>query len=166
MDLGSAIFGIFALACFIVPVIYLQRAKKKERTKFLKGFTDLAEQQQLSISEHDFWNHCFAIGIDTSKNKLFYLKKQKETEQKFLIDLSEVEYCRVNNINRSVNQDKIIERLELVFTFRNSKLPQKALEFYNKDETMALHDELQLIEKWKTNINSRLEVKRKLPLAS
>lgn len=166
MDLGSATFGLVTLACFIVPVIYLQHLRTKERKKFLKDFMHLAEQQQLFISEHDFWNHSQAIGMGTSKNKLFYLKKQEDQEQKILIDLYEVEACRLNNINRNVNQNKVIDRLELVFTFRNPRIPQRTLVFYNKEETISLHEELEIVERWKTIINARLNNIRILPLAS
>lgn len=168
MELGSVIFGLLTLACFVVPVIYLKRASKKEKNKFLKNFIQLAEQQQLSISRHDFWNHSFAIGIDINKNKLFYFKKCGDLDQEVLIDLYEVESCRLNNINRNVNQNKVIDRLELVFTFRNPRLAQKTLVFYNKEETISLYEELAIIENWKTIINTHLETikSKRLPLAS
>jgi hypothetical protein len=156
MDLGSAIFGLMALACFIVPVIYLQRRSSQERKKFLKEFIQAAEQQQLSISVHDFWNHGYAIGIDTNKHKLFYLVSKEGINQKQIIDLCEAEKCSLINMNRMVNDSKVIDRLALKFSFRNSKLPEKALEFYNKEETMAVNEEFQLAEKWVAIINAHL----------
>lgn len=77
MELGEVIFALIALACFIVPVIYLQRKNKQEKKKFLKEFLHLAEQEQLMISAHDFWNHNYAIGLDTNSDKLFYLKRKE-----------------------------------------------------------------------------------------
>ena len=156
MDLGSVIFGIISLACFIVPIIYLQGKKNKEKKEFLKYFMKLAEQQQLIITEHDFWNHSYAIGIDTQKNKLFYLKKQEGKDQQVLIDLREVERCTIHNSNRTVNNNKIIDSIDLCFTFRNKK-PQKTLSFYNREESLSVNEEHQFSEKWNTLINSRLK---------
>jgi hypothetical protein len=161
MDLGSAIFGIFSLACFIVPVIYLQNVKKKEKKKFLQNFLQLAGQQQLTISQYDCWSHYYGIGIDSSKNKLFYLKKDKETEQKIIIDLSEVEKCFLINKNRNIQGSKVIDQLGLGFSFLHSRLPEKTLVFYNKEESMTVNDELQLSEKWKAIVNANLQVPRR-----
>lgn len=116
MEPGEAVFGLAALACFIVPVIYLQRRNWLEKKKFLKEFLQLAGQQQLTISAHDFWNHTFAIGIGTTNDKLFFLKKQGDVDYKVLIDLSEVEKCTLLNINRNVNDSVIIDCLALGFT--------------------------------------------------
>ena len=159
MDLGSAIFGLLAVACFVVPVIYLQMVKKNERKKFLKEFLQLAEQEQLKISAHDFWNHSCAIGIDTNKNKLLFLKKQEGNEQKVIIDLVEVEKCSLINISRNVNDNRVVDRLGLGFTFRNGKHPENSLDFYNKEENLSINDEHTLSEKWKATINEHLQAR-------
>lgn len=166
MELGEAIFGLLALACFIVPVIYLQRRGKQEKKRFLKDFLQLAQQQELNLSMHDFWNHSYAIGLDSVKNKLFYLKKREGVEQKVVFDLAEIETCRFINANRTINGSRVTDRLSLEFAFLKSGLPVKILEFYTKEESMAVHDEIELAEKWMNLISSHLEVKRKLSLAS
>ncbi|WP_017730776.1 PH domain-containing protein [Nafulsella turpanensis] len=157
MDLGSVIIALVLLALCIVPFIYYSGVQKKKKKNFSKELINLAEQQNVKFSQYEVWSHYYGIGIDTSTNRLFYFKKREDKEQKAFIDLSEVEKCRVNNVNRMVNDNKIIDRLELVFKFRDSKMPEKALEFYNKEESMSLHEELQLSEKWANIINSNLK---------
>lgn len=166
MEVGEVIFGLLALACFIVPVVYIQRRGRQEKKKFLKEFLQLAQQQELNLTTHDFWNHSYAIGLDPLKNKLFYLKKREGEEQQVVIDLAEIEKCRFINANRTVNGSRVIDRLALGFGFLNSGLPEKNLEFYTKEESMAVHDELALAEKWQELINSHLSGRRKLSLAS
>lgn len=161
MELGSVIIGLVSLACFILPIIYLQNAKKKEKKKFLKEYMLLAEQQQLTISQCDFWNHGYAIGIDPLKNKLFYLKKLEGKEQKITIDLSEIASCRIININKTEKDYKIVERIQLAFTFRNLRKAEMTLDFFDKEESMTIHDEHQLSEKWNTFINEHLKVQSK-----
>ena len=157
MELGEAIFGLLALACFIVPVIYIQRRNKQEKKKFLKEFIHLAEQEKLIISAHDFWNHNYAIGLDANSHKLFYLKRKEGVDQQLVINLSEVEKCSLMNLNRTVNDSLVIDRLALKFSFRNSKLLEQVLEFYSKEETMAVNDEVQLSEKWRALITAHIE---------
>ncbi|WP_152425248.1 hypothetical protein [Nafulsella turpanensis] len=158
MDLGSIIFGLFTLACFVVPVFYLQKLKKKEKKKFLKNFLDVAAQNGLVISQSDYWRHSYAIGIDSKANRLFYLKKRQGVEQKTVINLSEVVNCRLMNMSRKVNDSLVVDHVGLNLTFRNASMPEQTLEFYNKEESMGIDDELQLCEKWKAITDSLLQV--------
>lgn len=166
MDLGSIIIGLICFALFVVPIIYIQSVQKNKSRKFFANFINLATQQQLVVAQSDLWKNCYAIGIDTKANKLFYLKKSADTEQKVLINLSEVESCSVVNINRNINNNKIIDRLELLISFHNNKLPKKALEFFNREDNQALNDELRLTEKWRNIINMNLETSKKSSVLS
>ena len=165
MDLISVIIGIISLAFFIVPVVYLQMVKKNEKKKFLDNFLLLAQQQQLNISEHDFWNHSYAIGLDDTNKKLFFLKTAGGTEQKISINIKEIEKCVLVNKSRIVDKSKVIDRLELVVTLRNVRQSEKTLEFYDREESMSVNEEVQLIEKWNKLINDRIEPARKLSMA-
>jgi hypothetical protein len=158
MDLGSAIFGLITLACFIVPIVYLQITKKKEEKRFLKNFLDVAAQQGLVIAQSDFWNHSYAIGIDSKANKLFYLKKHEGVEQKTLVNLAEVVNCKLINVNRNVNDSRVVDHVGLSFTFRNVRMPEQTLAFYNREESMGIGDEIQLSEKWKAISDSGIQV--------
>lgn len=166
MDLTSIIIGIFAMAFFIVPIVYIQSAQKKKRKAFLKNFLILAEQQQLSITQHELWNQYYALGLDANSNKLLYLKKRNDEEQKVLIDLAEVENCSVLNTKRTIGDNIIIDRLALVFRFRNPKRSPQTIEFYDREVSLSLNEELKLSEKWKDLINARLSNFRKTALAS
>ena len=159
MELGSLIFGLFTLACFIVPVIYLQNVKKQEKKKFLQDFNLLAKQQGLEISQADFWNHSYAIGIDSQKQKLFYLKKNNEQEQKILVDLAELVSCQIINKSRYEQDTMMVDHVLLSLTYQNPGVAEKTLEFYDKNESMTIDDELQLSEKWNTIINSQLKLR-------
>lgn len=157
MDIASVIIGLVSLALFIVPVIYIQGKQKKAETRLQEDFLRVARQQQLVISQHDLWNSRFAIGIDTDKGVLFYLKKWEEGKEELQIHLSEVASCRVNNENREVNGNRVIDLIELRFTFRGSKLREQALEFYSKEESMSLSEELLLAEKWKSIVSTSIQ---------
>ena len=162
MELGSVIFGLVALACFILPVLYYQGMKKKERNKFIQHFLQLATQQHLSISTNDSWNDRYAIGIDTQKQQLFYLKRQGDKDTTSTLDLAKVERCSLINDKRIVMESVIVDRLALAFNFRNPGQPEMILEFYLREESSPLNDEFLLAEKWKALIQSVLLPKAQL----
>ncbi|MFD3003203.1 hypothetical protein ACFS7Z_22770 [Pontibacter toksunensis] len=157
MDITSAIIGIISLALFVVPVILIQRNQKQQKRKHLQHFLYVAQQQQLKITQYDLWSHNFAIGIDTEQNILFYLKKQAEGEGMLLVHLSEVSACRLNNMNREVGGNRVIDLIELRFTFQGLGLREQAVVFYNREESMSLSEELLLAEKWRAIVSTKLQ---------
>lgn len=165
MDILSALIGLGSLAFFIVPIVYLQMVKKKEKKKFQDKFLQLARENNANISILDIWNRSHAIGIDEAGNKLFFLKTGAGTDKKVLIDLAEAEKCKLVNKSRTVDNNKVIDHLELQITFKNPGAPEKVLEFYDREESMSVNEEYHLIEKWEKLISSRLDSKRKLSMA-
>ncbi|WP_162055025.1 hypothetical protein [Pontibacter pamirensis] len=157
MDITSVIIGLISLALFAVPVMLIQRKQKQQKQKQLQHFLDIAQQQQLTITQHDLWNHHFAIGIDTEQSILLFLKKRAEGEGMLLLHLSEVAACRVNNVNREVAGNRVIDLIELRFTFQVSGLREQAVEFYNREESMSLNEELLLAEKWRDIVSTHLQ---------
>lgn len=160
MDSSTIIIGLVCLAIIILPILYFQRNQKNKASKLFNEFSNLAGQQQLNISQYDFWDPFYAIGLDSDKMKLFYTKRRESVVQETVIDLLEVGQYRVSNTNRDTNGSKVIDYIELTFTYRNSKHPEKSLEFYNREENLILGGELRLAEKWKTIINTSLAAKQ------
>lgn len=156
MELQSIIIGVLCLAVFIVPIFLLQ---KRQSGKSLQDYSDMAAKQGLSILKNEFWDPCYALGVDPDKKMLFYTKKHEEGYDQVLIDLSQVEKCTVSNISREVKGDKVIDNVGLLLTYRlGLKLSPTYLEFYNKEETLNLNEELLLAKKWEAIIGSFLAV--------
>jgi hypothetical protein len=156
MDLETIIIGILSLTFFIVPIVLIQRNNKKKKGMLLQDFRQLAGQQQLSISQHDSWDTIYTIGIDSDQKKLLYTRKREGKDQEIVIDLAEVSQCRVNNLSRETNGNKVIDRIELAFLPRHAKQPEQTLEFYSREESLNLSEELKLSEKWHAIVNSHL----------
>lgn len=161
MDKGSAIIVLVIVALIVLPFIFHNMYKKMKDMKFLRDFRNLAEKEKIVITQKELWNNCYAIGIDNDSKKIIYAIKQKEKVEGTLIDLSEVEKCRIANINRTTKsqdgKNNISDRLELIFTFRKSDIPEMVLEFYNSKEFMPTDKELSLIENWLQIINTNLK---------
>lgn len=164
MDLTSVTITLVLLIIFGVPFIYSLAVQKREKKNFSKELINLAEQQHVKFSQYEIWNHFYGIGIDTATSRLFYFKQLDGKEEKAFIDFSEVKRCSVNNVHRTVNHSRVTDRLELVFRFHDPTLPEKRLEFYNRDESLSLDNEVQLVEKWAAIINSNLKARVNVPL--
>lgn len=166
LDLPTLLIGVGMVALITLPILYFQRDQKKKGAAFLQLFKLRAQHQQVQAEHCDVWSNYCAIGLDTQRKKLFYLRKNGEQEQQLVINLADVENCTLNNLKRMHNGDQIIYHLELCFALRAPKGSIIIIEFYSKDESITLNGELQLIEKWKTIINANLETERVLAIAS
>jgi hypothetical protein len=164
MDTGAAIIVLVILAVIVLPIIFHYLYKKMKDVRFHKDYLNLAERDNLVFSKKELWNNCYAIGIDNNSGKLLYANKKAGKTEATLIDLSEVEKCRIANINRTFkNQNgnsNISDRLELIFSFRNSTIPEKVLEFYDSTKFMPTADDVAFIENWLQTVNSNIKSSR------
>lgn len=162
MDLSSLIIGLVLMSLFVIPIFFLSRKKASKDKQLLSHFTNIAEQQELKISQNDIWSRNYFIGIDQDANKLIYIKKTNENDDKVLFGLKEVELCRVDNVIRTIKEGKyssnVTDRIDLKFKLKNSNAFEKTIEFYNAHgtENVILTNELELAEKWAKVINHKV----------
>lgn len=162
MDFGSTIVGVIVLLICIIPFVVLSRNNRKRKQIVVDRLNQLAERSNCSISRFDIWNNS-AVGIDDTAHQAFFTRKINDTETALQINLLDVQKCRLMNTGRTVNpaegNQKVIEKLELVFTYRNKDKRETSLEFYNRDfDSLTLSGELQLIEKWGKIFNDTISV--------
>ncbi|MCB9283587.1 MAG: hypothetical protein H6563_05880 [Lewinellaceae bacterium] len=159
MDASTAIIALVFIGFVTIPFVFLSRNLRSKDKQLLTTFDQVAKQENLRISQKEFWDGKYGIGIDPEGHKLLYIKKKGDSIQKVLVDLSEVEKCRILNKSRSVRThntaSKVIDFLGLALTFSNSAREDQALEFYNVDESLTLGKELLLTEKWLKLINAK-----------
>ena len=159
MDIFSAIIVFGIVAVIGLPFILYSLYKKQKNKEFLKDFMRIAENEKLTVSHKEIWANCYIIGIDNYAKKILYTNKRNGKQESTVIDLFQVEKCRIANINRTVKNlngsSSPSDRLELVFTFKNST-PEKVLEFYDSTEFMPSEKEITCIDNWSTIVNSNL----------
>jgi hypothetical protein len=160
MDIGAALIILAITALIVLPFLLMFLNKKRKYIKFQQNFMNLAQRGNITFSLKEIWNHRYAIGIDNNSKKIMYVNKKEDEAEPIIINLSEVAKCRVVSINKTVkNQygsNALTDRLELVFTFRNSEIPEKILEFYESTEFMPNDEERSHIEKWLQIVNLNL----------
>ncbi len=139
-----------------LPFAYARRKNRLRNQKLLEGLDALAMQHALTLSGYDFWNPGYAIGIDGQQKQLLYTRKQEGREVQTLVDLLDVQDCRISKETRETNGNLVIERIALIFSLRGPKHPEVALEFYNMAVNLNHTTELQLAGKWKGIVDSCL----------
>lgn len=160
MDSGATIVGVIVLLICVIPFVLLSRNNRKRKQKVLDRLVRLADQKNCKISRYDIWNNS-AVGIDDTARWAFFTRKVNEVSIEYRVNLGEVQKCRVINSGRTVSRTdgnhRVIEKLELAFTYRDKNKGETALEFYNRDfDSPTLSGELQLTEKWGTVFSDTL----------
>ncbi|MCB9360919.1 MAG: hypothetical protein H6587_05845 [Flavobacteriales bacterium] len=158
LDLGTAISGgIFIVLC-ILPFALMYIKRKKNEKQFLQSLLTIAKQQNCQISQYDVFG-VFGIGIDQTKNVVFFYRKTKDITYECFANLSAIKSCEIINTSSIESTQKIIEKLELRFYPVAIDQQIIKMEFFNRTSNIQLCGELQLIEKWSAIINNQLKTK-------
>lgn len=159
MNSGSTIIGAIAIIICVLPFIMMSLNKRKKEKKILQSLSEISAKNSCQIDQYEILGS-FAIGIDETKNFVFFYRLSKDTEIEQSIDLSEVKSCKIINTSRTLEgkggNRKALDKLELSFMPTANDKPETKLEFFNADVSMQLYGEWESIEKWSKLINSRL----------
>jgi ABC-type glycerol-3-phosphate transport system permease component len=160
MKSGMIIMIGMIVFIFVIPSIWIYISSLKKEKQLKNKLFQLAATNSCAISEFDFWKNS-AIGLDKSRQRIFYVRDIKSKEEMKEVDLSEIQKCRVVNASRSLHNKNgnytAIDRLELMFTFRDKNKPEVGLEFYNTThDSLSLAGEVQLVEKWSEIVDKEL----------
>jgi len=162
MDLSTTIIGLLILTLFILPVILISRSGKSKGKKFEKDFFSEVSINELKISEKDFWDE-FAIGIDTSRNKIIYLDWSGPDRINIIFDLNDVKAFETIPGYRELNKKnfnyKNVNRLGLRFHFKESVKPDVNITFYIAGFGQITDDEIKLFKKWLDIIRNNIDTK-------
>ena len=157
LDLGTTLIGTISVVICVAPFVLVTRSVKKKEKEMLRALNDFANLDNCKIHEHEYIGD-FIIGMDTTKNVVFFYKKEKDTLEKLSVDLKDVKNCNVSKIGKSVRKngkvEQIIERIELVFTTSPSASRDVVFELFNTLNNLQLNGELQTAEKWAQKVNT------------
>jgi len=155
LDITTIIIVLAMAIAFCTPFILSHQKKRKDEQNLLNIFNAKAAECQLEISAYDIWRRSYAIGIDTGKLKLLYIKFNPQL-QETIVDLRATKrvsvYKEEKEIGTGKDKEKIVEKLALSFSSTGS-LSNEDLEFYDSQESMGLMGEPVLIQKWYNMVN-------------
>jgi hypothetical protein len=163
IDWGTGIVGLVSVLIFAGPfvVIFFNRAQKEKRV--LRSLNEIAQQNNCIISQHEFCGD-FALGLDESRNFVFFFKQKKGEVILQSVDLSEIQSCHPVKKTRTIRNGKdsviITERLELNFVPVSKSEGETSFELYDEEVNVQLSGELQFLDKWVRQLSVRLKKKR------
>jgi len=149
---------IMTIAALVIHFYYRNKLRSENKLAVLKSF---AEENGSTITQHDSWDQTH-IGIDDRETmKLFFIRGTAINDNREVINLTEAERCHLRKEVRTVSQPRekimVIDKIELILSFRDMKKPPAKLEFYNNDyDPLTLSGELQMAEKWEKIINDTI----------
>jgi len=158
MDTTALVIGFIMMLICIVPIMILNRSGAKAGKLYLKSLKDLAQKNETDIAEYDHWNDR-AIGIDTEKNKIFFVRKSDFNEFSQQVNLDEIRKCRIIKTGVSDKDGKSgnVTKIELGLSSADNRKADTMVEFFNQEHgVLAYDDELQLAEKWNGIINGKI----------
>lgn len=162
MNFQSIITGAIVIALCFSPFIYMAMRGKKREKNFLHLLLNKAKQLNCNITNYEISGNII-IGLDETTKELFFLRKINNEERFQHLNLKEIKSVRLNNANRVISsgksQQKVLDKLQLAFTYTKAGNPEVIFEFFNSDESLIVNGELKLIEKWSKLLNEEIAVK-------
>lgn len=150
MDTISMIIGIGFLVLFTLPFLLIRISNAKKERLLVAYFRELTEKNNVVISDFDCWNKRYVIGLDTNKKAVSYLRLFEKVEVFEIILLSEVKSVQGNRIYSTLTNEELIDKLELMIDLNNGR--SVCLEFYNRETSNGLSEEIRLLEKWQNKL--------------
>lgn len=162
MDFYIIIKGAIVIALCFLPFIYMAMRNKKREKNFFQSLLNKAKQLNCNVTDYEVSGNII-IGLDDTNKELFFLKKINDEERFQHLNLKEIKNLRLNNSNRMTgsekNPQKVLDKLQLVFTYKKAGTPDVTFEFFNSDESLIVNGELKLIEKWAKILDEEIAVK-------
>ncbi len=170
MDSNMIITWSIIILTTISLIAYFQIKNRNREKKTFSALQYFALENDGVISSYDHLCNTL-IGIDNREiTKLFFIRTTPNKDYREAINLSEIMGCQLHKVERTAHYkgDKVsvIDKIELILSFVDTKKPDVALEFFNTDyDQLTLSGELQLAQKWsgmiKSNVNTNREWKEK-----
>jgi len=156
METNILIVSVILIAIILIPIALVIKNSKKSEKLLSEALKSISKGHGLTIHEKSIWNNK-CIAIDIEKKVLLYFCIDKEIKSTELIELSDVDKCTLNKVAKNVKTGKDsylhIEKLELIFHFKDKRILDSQIEFYNFENSLQLSNEHYLTDKWQKIIN-------------
>lgn len=164
MDTGTITFIIVMVLCIAIPIVIYDAKKNKKKNQSHRRLLDLAEKNSSTITEYDRWNNS-EIGVDKESGILFFISTIEGKDVDNVINLAEIQKCKYVNSSRTINNKEsyqvVVDKLALVFEYRDKSNHETTVEFYNSNyDSVVLNGEIQMTQKWNEIINNFVSTRK------
>lgn len=160
MEFGTTIIGISILLVCILPFIMVSVNSKRKMKNKLQELIKYAQLNNAKIDAHEIWANS-ALGIDFDSIELFFISHENNQKIFQKLALSEIESCQIMKISNTFNGKSssyiVIEKLDLMLTYKDKKKKHVELNIYNMNhQNLTISGELAIAEKWNKIINEKI----------
>ncbi|PSK99272.1 hypothetical protein [Cecembia rubra] len=154
IDITTLVIAGLFTAAFIAPLYWNYRKMSQKEKKAEQLIQSLKASKGLFLSEKDYWNNQYFIGIDPVKKVLVY-SENIHIHEPMIVDLNQMKGIKMEEKSHEFNKRKIVDELTLmVHPLQKAPIP---LEFYDADKFSSLDAEPVLIKKWESLIRPLLK---------
>jgi hypothetical protein len=159
MDTGSITIGAILIILIVVPFIFIRRSRIKAEQQLFNSLAAIAAEHGAKIETQATCGD-LAIGLDTTKNMVFFHKSVEDRIVNQYLDLAEARACKVINISRKVagkdGGSQVIDKVALAFVPKQASRAEMKFELYDSKSDLQHSGELQFSEEWCEKLNKRL----------
>jgi hypothetical protein len=159
MDTTTTLIGAFILSAYLIPIFYIEFKQKNLKNNSLKLLKSLADNQQLSLSQTDFW-HLHVIGMDEIAKKLIFIHFQGDKAEHIFIDLNNFQKSELSSIKKTVQTKSgsqlLVSKIAITLISKQGKDKNIELVFYDENESQIFRDEQLVAEKWQLLLKKNL----------
>jgi hypothetical protein len=154
MELNTTLVGVVILLLIFVPVTYLIFITSGKEKKIRKAISQLSQNNGIQLKNIDFIGNCI-IAVDEVSKKLIYTSKSNPSGDFKIIDMTEIQDCRVKSIKQS---DKSLDWVGLEFVAKTGRVEipfyiENNDEEFTKDPYVCLQD----AKRWESNLKPLLK---------
>ncbi|MCW5898226.1 MAG: hypothetical protein KIT10_03065 [Flavobacteriales bacterium] len=158
MDGATIVVGIIVLAMLTLPFVLDTIRRRKKASHLLHALRSLALQQQCKVDQHAVVGD-MALGMDKTRNILFYFSDLEEPPAAQRVDLAEIRACQAVKEKagkRSADATALPDRVELALLPKAKGGSETRLVLFQATLGVAVNGEVRIAEEWAKLINDRL----------
>jgi hypothetical protein len=158
MEQGMIAIAAVLTSIVVMPFILLMNSSQKHKNQLKNGLKHLAAAHNASLSRLTLYLS-FAIGIEEITRQIYFFKKTGSSKVCKTVDLNLGSTCSISNQSKSIRIEKrsqeIIEKVALVFEFKNNAPPER-FELFDDTENLQLYVELAIAQEWENTVSTLL----------
>lgn len=154
----TTILGLLMLSLFVVPAYLVIQKQKKDKKKLEKFLSELENEKNIRLSEHETWRNKI-IGVDYGSQKALFIIRDKTHNETQIIDLKEISGCSVDRhvVMSETNKSlQAVDAIRIRFKPRNKSNPDQVMTLFSEENDQTLGSELMIAEAWAQKFNQSI----------
>lgn len=156
METGNIIITILFIIMCVAPFIYMYLKNKNSEKRKIKSLEKYANENNSVLSKVEAIGK-IAIGIDNEKKHVFFIQLFDEKPEFITLNLADYLKCELQKDLKIIQNNNenmmLVDRVLIHFLPKNKTNDTNSLTFFDVKYKLELNGEIQMAEKWISEIN-------------